>query len=120
MIRAIHQKHLINETDAKGRKLKVHKICVPKHDVTLGEGFNIDCVEGTIPRVAGEPCKAAYMNFLITNDGVICPQFGDENDALAISQLKEIFPDKKVVGVRTTEVIYGGGNIHCITQQEPK
>lgn len=111
---------LINETDAKGRKLKVHKLCVPKIDVTIGNNFSIDSIEGTQPRVAGEPCIAAYTNFLITNDGVIVPQFGDENDDLVLRQIKEMFPDKEVVGVYSKEVIYGGGNIHCITQQQPK
>lgn len=52
---------LTNETDTKGRKLKVHKLCVPKVDVTLGEIFRIDFVEGTISRVEGESCIAAYM-----------------------------------------------------------
>ena len=60
------------------------------------------------------------MNFLITNNGVIVPQFGDENDELALKQIQAMFPDKKVVGVYSKEVIYGGGNIHCITQQQPK
>lgn len=57
---------------------------------------------------------------LITNDGVIVPQYGDENDRLALEQVQTMFPDKKIVGVNTVEVVYGGGNIHCITQQEPK
>ena len=57
---------------------------------------------------------------LITNGGIICPQYDDEYDELAIRQLQEIFPDKKVVGVKSREVVYGGGNIHCITQQQPK
>ena len=113
-------KTLINATDAKGRKLKVHKLCMPKVDVKLGANFKIDSVLGSQPRVEGENCVAAYMNFLITNNGIICPQFGDENDSLAIEQLKSIFPDKEVVGVFSKEVIYGGGNIHCITQQQPK
>lgn len=34
--------------------------------------------------------------------------------------MQEIYPDRKIVGVQTTEVAYGGGNIHCITQQQPK
>ena len=59
------------------------------------------------------------MNFLITNNGVICPQFGDANDLLALAQLKGIFQEKEVVGVQSKEVLYGGGNIHCITQQQP-
>ena len=113
-------KILTNETDAKGRKLKVHKLCMPKVDVKMGANFRIDSVVGSQPRIEGTNCVAAYMNFLITNNGVIVPQFDDENDALAIKQLKEIFKDKEVVGVHSKEVIYGGGNIHCITQQQPK
>ena len=111
---------LINETDAKGRKLKVHKLCMPKEDVKLGSNFRIDSALGSKPRLEGDICVTSYMNFLITNGGIICPQFGDENDSLAIKQLKEIFPDKEVIGVYSKEVIYGGGNIHCITQQQPK
>lgn len=111
---------LKKETDAKGRKLKVYKLCMPKKDVKIGANFKIDTVAGSQPRIEGENCVASYMNFLITNDGIICPQFGDENDLLAIAQLKGIFPEKGVVGVYSKEVIYGGGNIHCITQQQPK
>ena len=59
------------------------------------------------------------MNFLIVNGGVIVPQYDDEYDELALQQIGEMFPDRKVVGVRTREVAYGGGNIHCITQQQP-
>lgn len=111
---------LCSMTDAKGRKLKVHKLCCPINNVTIHGEFAIDAVEGTMPREDGDICIASYMNFLITNDGVIAPQYGDENDALAIEQIQAMFPDKKVVGVDTVEVVYGGGNIHCITQQQPK
>ena len=50
---------------------------------------------------------------------VILPQYGDENDALAVQQVQAMFPDRRVVGVQTREVAFGGGNIHCITQQQP-
>ena len=80
----------------------------------------IDRRAGTIPRRDGELCIASYLNFLITNGGIIAPQYGDENDKLALEQLKNIFPEYKVVGVYTREIVYGGGNIHCITQQQPK
>ena len=56
---------------------------------------------------------------MIVNGGVIVPQYGDENDALALAQIQEIFPDRKAIGVYTREIVYGGGNIHCITQQQP-
>ncbi len=112
--------YLINETDAKGRKLVVHKLCMPKKNVTIKGDFAIDYVEGTIPREDGDLCIASYMNFLIVNGGVIVPQYGDENDALALQQVQAMFPERKAVGVDTVEVVYGGGNVHCITQQQPK
>lgn len=110
---------LLEMTDAKGRKLKVHQLCCPKKTVTIDGSFAIDMVEGTLPREDGDICIASYMNFLITNGGVIVPQYGDENDSLALEQIKAMFPDKEVVGVDTVEIVYGGGNIHCITQQQP-
>lgn len=111
---------LVGETDAKGRKLKVHKLTTPEKAVTLQGDFAIDYVEGTIPREEGDLCIASYMNFLIVNGGVIVPQYGDKNDALALEQIQAMFPDREVVGVQTREVVYGGGNIHCVTQQKPK
>ncbi len=59
------------------------------------------------------------MNFLIVNGAVIVPQYGDEYDSLALEQIQEMFPDRKVVGVETTEIIYGGGSIHCVTRHQP-
>lgn len=113
-------KTLSEATDAKGRKLKVHKVCVTKKPVLLSGADTIAQVEGTIPRKDGELCIASYINFLIVNGGVIVPQYDDEHDALALQQIQEIFPDRKVVGVRTKEVVFGGGNIHCITQHMPR
>ena len=113
-------KTLSEATDAKGRKLKVHKVCVTKKPCLLSGAHTIDRVEGTIPREDGELCIASYINFLIVNGGVIVPQYDDENDALALEQIQAIFPERKVVGVRTKEVVFGGGNIHCITQHMPK
>lgn len=111
---------LSTAVDAKGRKLKVHKLTLPKQLVRIGKDFRIDSEENAIPRKEGDLCIASYANFLICNGGVIAPQYDDENDSLALQQLQEIFPDRKVVGVRTREIVYGGGNIHCITQQQPE
>ena len=111
---------LSEATDAKGRKLKVHKLCLTKKPCLLEGADTIDAVEGTIPREDGEVSIASYMNFLIVNGAVILPQYGDENDAVAIEQVQKMFPDREVVGVQTKEVAFGGGNIHCITQQQPR
>lgn len=119
--RACHDayKILSESVDAKGRKLKVHKLCMPEAYVKIGSDFEIDLVEGTLPREEGDICIASYLNFLITNGGVIVPQYEDKNDSLALEQLRAVFPDKEVVGVKSREIVYGGGNIHCITQQQP-
>ena len=72
-----------------------------------------------------EPLIASYMNYLVTNHGVIVPQYGDENDQLAVDTLQKIYDEVwgegvyKCVGVQSEQVVFGGGNIHCITQQEP-
>lgn len=112
---------LANATDAKGRKLKVHKLTMPKVPtyMTQEEVDSIDVVEGTLPRTTEDYAIASYMNFLIVNDAIIFPQYGDEYDDLARDQVQAMFPDREIVGVPTREIAYGGGNIHCITQQEP-
>ncbi|CAH2212108.1 agmatine deiminase [Tepidibacter aestuarii] len=112
---------LINETDAKGRKLKIHKLYIPNPIViTKEESEGVDSVDGTLPREEGDRQAASYVNFYIANSAIIFPLFNDEKyDKLAEEKLKEIFPDRKVVGVYAREIILGGGNIHCITQQQP-
>ncbi len=111
---------LSNMTDAKGRRLKVHKLCCTKNSVTLPEHYDIEQSDDAKARLTGDVCIASYANFLICNDAVIVPQYDDINDALAIEQLEKVFPQHQVVGVRTKEIVFGGGNIHCITQQQPK
>ena len=112
---------LSNATDAKGRQLRVHKLTMPKEPtyMTQEEVDAIDVVEGTLPRTTDDYAIASYMNFLIVNDAIIFPQYGDEYDDLACEQVQAMFPDREIVGVPTREIAYGGGNIHCITQQEP-
>jgi agmatine deiminase len=62
----------------------------------------------------------SYINFYIANGGVVMPLFGDPHDAAALETVQACFPERKVVGVPAREVLLGGGNIHCITQQQPR
>lgn len=64
---------------------------------------------------------ATYINFYMANGAIIMPFFenGEGNDKIAKAQLQTIFPDRVVRGVTTNAILRGGGNIHCITQQQP-
>lgn len=114
-------KVLEQETDARGRKLKIHKLPVPCRPIRITKeelsGFSFE--EGEDERCEGERLAASYVNFYISNGGVLVPQFGDENDALAVEILGGLFPDRRIIPVYTRPVLVGGGNIHCITQQIP-
>lgn len=111
---------LCQATDARGRRLQVHKICLPKELVRLSGSETILPTPGSAPRRDGDLCIASYLNFLIVNGGVIVPQYGDAHDALALSQVQKLFPGRQAVGVSTREIVFGGGNIHCVTQQVPR
>ena len=76
--------------------------------------------EGEDTREAGERLAASYVNFYIGNKVVLVPQFGDEHDVLATDLLQKLFPEREIVPIFAREIIIGGGNIHCITQQIPK
>lgn len=68
----------------------------------------------------GQILAASYVNFYIANQAVIVPQFGcAEWDVRAIETLRPLFPGRRVVGVPSREILLGGGNIHCVTQQVP-
>lgn len=108
-------------TDARGRALEIHKIHQPDPIIiTAEEAAGVDSVDGTLPREEGDRMAASYINFLISNGGVIVPTFDDPHDAAALAQLQALFPERQVVGVPAREILLGGGNIHCITQQQPR
>ncbi|MEU9253426.1 agmatine deiminase family protein [Streptomyces sp. NPDC048270] len=93
-------------TDARGRALEI----VPLPQTTHGE-------------VAGTPVEVGYLNFYLPNGGCVVPIGGDPDsasDAEALAVLAAALPGRKVVGVPTPVLAYGGGGIHCITQQLPK
>jgi agmatine deiminase len=79
----------------------------------------VDAVEGSLPREAGDRLAASYINFYFCNGGAVVPTFNDTHDSAALETLQSLMPDRKVVGVPAKEILLGGGNIHCITQQQP-
>jgi agmatine deiminase len=68
----------------------------------------------------GKRLPATYANFLIINDAVLVPTYDDPADELAMAQLGECFPDRKVIGVNALPLIHQYGSLHCITMQFPE
>lgn len=113
--------YLSNEVDAKGRKLEIHKILTPTPVlITKEESEGVDAVDGTLPREEGDRLAASYVNYYTGNGFVAVPVFGDPHDELAIKQLQELYPDRVIEPIYAREILLGGGNIHCITQQVPE
>ena len=93
---------LERETDARGRKLEV-----------------LDLPQSAFVEVDGEQTEVGYLNFYVANGGVVVPVADIPADAGALAVIAAAFPDRKVVGVRSRVVGFGGGGVHCITQQVP-
>lgn len=113
---------LSDATDARGRKLQIIKLHVPGPlYMTEEEAAGVNQDGEAKPRLAGTRLAASYVNFYIANGGIITPQFGDKKwDGEAVRVLSQAFPKYEVVGIeRAREIVLGGGNIHCITQQQP-
>lgn len=94
---------LKSSTDAKGRPLEVIEVNNPAQFTEEGMIFT-----------------GIYLNHYIVNGAVILPMSGfKEDDLAALSLFKREFPHHEVVQVSSEVVWFGGGNVHCITQQQP-
>jgi len=95
-------KRLQKMTDLEGRPLEIVQLPMP--DAVEHEGHRL---------------PASYANFLITNGKVIVPIYRSPRDASALEILQSLFPDREVVGIDCTDLVWGLGSIHCVTQQQP-
>ncbi|MDH3268560.1 MAG: agmatine deiminase family protein [Ignavibacteria bacterium] len=62
---------------------------------------------------------ASYANFYISNYAVLVPTFNDPNDRIALGILSELFPDRKVIGIHSVDLVLGLGTLHCLTKEQP-
>lgn len=93
---------LQNSSDQDGNRLNIVKLPMP--------GF-ISTGKNRLP--------ASYANFYIGNNVVLVPVFGCENDRKALDIIGNYFPTRKTIGIHCLDLLYGGGAIHCISQQQP-
>lgn len=91
-------------------------------EMRLRDGRPLNIIELPMPSpVIYEDTRlpASYANFYIANAAVIVPVFGDKNDEKALAIIQQAFPDRKVVGINSVDIIWGLGSFHCLSQQEP-
>jgi agmatine deiminase len=107
--------------DARGRRISVVKLPMPgPMHYTPEEAAGVQVRDHIRGRLAGMRLAASYVNFYIANGGIVMPLLDPRTDKAAAAQLRRAFPGRKVVGVPAREILLGGGNIHCITQQVPR
>ncbi len=106
--------------DARGRPLQVVLLHQPG-PLQLGaqEAAGVDAVDGSQPRRAGDRLAGSYVNSYLGNGIVVVPVFDDPHDATALQTYGRLFPDRRVLPVPGREILLGGGNVHCVTQQVP-
>jgi agmatine deiminase len=88
----------------------------------LQDGKQLNVVELPMPSPViyeGQRLPASYANFYIANNVVTVPVFNDKNDERALEIIQKYFPDRKVIGIDSTDIIWGLGSFHCLSQQEP-
>jgi agmatine deiminase len=111
---------LEQSVDAQGRPLQVVKLHQPGPiTITAAEAAGVDRIPGSQPRFEGERLAGSYVNSYIGNGIVVLPVFDDPHDAAAVATYERLFPGRRILTVPGREILLGGGNVHCITQQVP-
>lgn len=88
----------------------------------LLDGKQLNIVELPMPEAVvyeDQRLPASYANFYIANESVIVPTFRCDRDEKALGIIQECFPARRVVGIDSTDIIWGLGSFHCLSQQEP-
>ena len=99
----------------KENKERMQNIKLPN-----GEELNVVTLPMPSPVIfKGQRLPASYANFYISNYAVLVPTFNDPNDNIALGILSDLFPDRKVIGIHSTDLVWGLGTIHCLTKEQP-
>jgi agmatine deiminase len=88
----------------------------------LSDGRSLNIIELPMPTEViyeDQRLPASYANFYIANQHVIVPTFRCDRDDEALSIISKCFPDRQTVGIDSTDIIWGLGSFHCLSQQEP-
>jgi agmatine deiminase len=112
---------LVQSTDLNNKPIKITKMVLPEPLYsTIEESLSLKKSSTSKPRPAQQRLAASYVNFYFCNNAIIMPIFHQPSDEIARSILQSLFPQRKIIPIYSREILLGGGNIHCITQQLPK
>jgi len=112
---------LTEAVDAKGRRFRITILPTPSKPLVLTEeeAGALKTSKSFVLRTPGERLAGSYVNFYFANSAIILPAFDDPNDQVAADILTDACKDRVVRSVHTRNLLIGGGNIHCQTQQVP-
>jgi agmatine deiminase len=111
---------LSRSTDAQGRAFEIVKLHHPGPLLmTAEEARSVDTIQGSEPRQPGARLAGSYINHYICNGAVIVPLLDSARNQTAMEVLARAYPGRAMKGIDAREILLGGGNIHCIVQQQP-
>jgi len=111
---------LSHEHNAQKQPIMVEKIHQPQ-PLYINEKELMGLEPGDAKkRNSADRLAASYVNFYVSNHAVILPVFNDRQDRQAIKLIQKHFPNRNIIPVYSREILLGGGNVHCITQQIPE
>ncbi len=92
-------------TDQEGNSFEIEVLPQPQtitHEATIDGSVHV---------------PATYLNFYIANGVVLVPIYDEANDEAILNKFREYFPDRDICGISCSDLVWGQGSIHCITQQ---
>jgi agmatine deiminase len=114
---------VVEENKADGNYEPLQENLKELKKMRLENGKQLNVVEIPMPTPViydDQKLPASYANFYIGNSCVAVPTYRDDkNDQKALDILQKCFPDRKVIGLDSTDIIWGLGSFHCLSQQEP-
>lgn len=108
-----------NSNDENYNLLRENKERLENIHLASGSKLNIISLPMPAPQIfKGQRLPASYANFYISNYAVLVPTFNDHNDRIALRILSELFPDRKVIGIHSVDLVWGLGTLHCLTKEQ--
>lgn len=83
------------------------------------EQYKVVTLPMTEKNVKGLDYKGSYLNYYIGNGVVLVPVYEDENDEIALTTIRKLYPNRTIIPIVVNSLYQYGGMIHCVTQQQP-